>query len=766
MNDHDNLVVAKDLRGFGSLKTRLVLQNFCVTHKPDLVFISEPMIPIVSVSSTFWNSLNLDLFVVNNIGDALPNLWGLCSRGVVPHVLLSTSQFLAISATLDNKVVNVCVVYAHTNYIQRRILWSDALDVISAFSWSLVFCQTLPRSSSDHHPLLFSAYPGSPPLFTPFKFQKMWLLHLDCRRVISEAWRANFSGCPMYILSQKLKLLKKDLRTWNRRVFGNIHHTVNNALSNVDLIQNYIADIGPNPELLEQEDQAQKALSHALGMEESMISFLVSDDENLMLTSVPSHQEIKDAVFGLNGDGAPGPDDFGGCFYQAFWDIVGNDVCCSVTQFFTQGWILPNMNSNSVILIPKNNNAVKIDDYRPIVIANFQFKIITKDRKIQECIRLASEAINLLDHKTFGGNMAIKLDIKKAFDTIDWDFITFTFIAFGFSMHFTNLIKTPCHVLYADDIMIFCKGTKSNLLALKSLIRDYSLASGQHISADKCKFYIKNAPTRKVSNISNYLGFQHGSLPFKYLGVPLFTAQFLNWVDSKMRNFIWSANTEVQKIVTVAWNQVCSPTSFGGLGLKSIKLMNKSALLMLAWDMLSSHHEWASFYRERFGCNKTVPPRYHKSSIWPGIKDNWSMVDMNSRWLAKVVDFIYGFNWVIPVSLLFRFPEIISKTKDIPIANSRDRFIWQESSDGILTAKLAYDSLSHSNSPNHWRNNIWFSSIPPSKSFITWRFLNGKMSTDDNLQKCGCYMGSMCSLCRSNTEGSSHLFLTCPFAIY
>ncbi|XP_019462882.1 PREDICTED: uncharacterized protein LOC109361800 [Lupinus angustifolius] len=40
------------------------------------------------------------------------------------------------------------------------------------------------------------------------------------------------------------------------------------------------------------------------------------------------------------------------------------------------------------------------------------------------------------------------------------------------------------------------------------------------------------------------------------------------------------------------------------------------------------------------------------------------------------------------------------------------------------------------------------------------------MPTDDNLQKRGCYMGSMCSLCRSNTEDSSHLFLTCPFAIY
>ncbi|KAF1884384.1 hypothetical protein Lal_00014352 [Lupinus albus] len=46
---------------------------------------------------------------------------------------------------------------------------------------------------------------------------------------------------------------------------------------------------------------------------------------------------------------------------------------------------------------------------------------------------LASEAINLLDHKTFGGNMAIKLDIKKTFDIIDWVFLLNTLNAFGFN---------------------------------------------------------------------------------------------------------------------------------------------------------------------------------------------------------------------------------------------------------------------------------------------------------------------------------------------
>lgn len=98
-----------------------------------------------------------------------------------------------------------------------------------------------------------------------------------------------------------------------------------------------------------------------------------------------------------------------------------------------------------VVMIPKSPNADRVENFRPIALANIQFKIITKvledrlalvapkviseqqrgfirGRQISECTCLASEAINLLHHRTFGGNVAIKFDIKKAFDTIDWVF--------------------------------------------------------------------------------------------------------------------------------------------------------------------------------------------------------------------------------------------------------------------------------------------------------------------------------------------------------
>lgn len=50
----------------------------------------------------------------------------------------------------------------------------------------------------------------------------------------------------------------------------------------------------------------------------------------------------------------------------------------TVLQFFNQGWILPNHNSNMVVLIPKIPGIEIIKDFRLIALENFQFKIITK----------------------------------------------------------------------------------------------------------------------------------------------------------------------------------------------------------------------------------------------------------------------------------------------------------------------------------------------------------------------------------------------------
>lgn len=127
--------------------------------------------------------------------------------------------------------------------------------------------------------------------------------------------------------------------------------------------------------------------------------------------------------------------------YKKYWEVVKQDVFEATSHFFRKGQLIPNTNSSVIALIPKFPNANRIEHYCLIALANFQFKIIKiltfrlasivpkiisspqrgfiQGRNILDCIIVTFEEINLLERKCFGGNVAIKIDIKKAFDTIN-----------------------------------------------------------------------------------------------------------------------------------------------------------------------------------------------------------------------------------------------------------------------------------------------------------------------------------------------------------
>ncbi|MCH85398.1 RNA-directed DNA polymerase (Reverse transcriptase), partial [Trifolium medium] len=144
----------------------------------------------------------------------------------------------------------------------------------------------LQRHKSDHYPILLDFNFSNTTFVSQFKFLRMWSLHESCKQVISDIWSTNVVGCPMFILTSKLKLLKDHLKTWNKQVFGNVHSFVKEAEEELSNIQNQIQSNGINDALRDREKKAQIQLEDALNrqdwfwQEKARVNWHVEGDRN------------------------------------------------------------------------------------------------------------------------------------------------------------------------------------------------------------------------------------------------------------------------------------------------------------------------------------------------------------------------------------------------------------------------------------------------------------------------------------------------------
>jgi len=104
----------------------------------------------------------------------------------------------------------------------------------------------------------------------------------------------------------------------------------------------------------------------------------VSAEENIMLTSPFTEEEVKQAVFQMEHNKAPGPDGFPAEFYQVFWEIIKGDLMSLFKDFHEECLPLFSLNFGVITLLPKTSDAKQIQQYRPICLLNVSFKIFTK----------------------------------------------------------------------------------------------------------------------------------------------------------------------------------------------------------------------------------------------------------------------------------------------------------------------------------------------------------------------------------------------------
>ncbi|GJX01696.1 RNA-directed DNA polymerase, eukaryota, reverse transcriptase zinc-binding domain protein [Tanacetum coccineum] len=154
------------------------------------------------------------------------------------------------------------------------------------------------------------------------------------------------------------------------------------------------------------------------------------------LESMVSKEEIKRAVWECGTDKSSGPDGFTFGFYRRFWKVIEKDVVEAVTFFFCNGYfpkggcvykIIAKVLANR--LVPVLGNIVS--EVQSAFIAN---------RQILDGPFILNEIVQWCKSRR-KQSMIFKVDFKKAYDSVRWDFVDDILKNFGFGENLRGWIN-------------------------------------------------------------------------------------------------------------------------------------------------------------------------------------------------------------------------------------------------------------------------------------------------------------------------------------
>ncbi|MCH96537.1 LINE-1 reverse transcriptase like, partial [Trifolium medium] len=275
------------------------------------------------------------------------------------------------------------------------------------------------------------------------------------------------------------------------------------------------------------------------------------------------------------------------------------------------------------------------------------------------------------------------------------------------------------------------------------------------------------------------------------------------WKDvvKLQRNFLWGGLAKRRKISWVKWDDVCKPKIEGGLGIRDLRVVNKSLLAKWRWRLLMDEDEvWKDVIIAKYG-HQAVGSVSFENVAFGSLGSPWwgdlCKLDSGVGWFRQVVSKKVGrgnstlfwkevwvgdqpleqrFKRLFDISLQqldnikdvggrmngewrwnFRwrrhffvweddlFREFEDVLRNVVITEDDDTWIWRPNVDEGFSVKSLYVFLDQLLKPRNMVTqsevfafrSIWKSAVPSKVSALAWQVFLNRLPTKDNLYRRG-----------------------------
>ncbi|XP_074314433.1 uncharacterized protein LOC141649648 [Silene latifolia] len=598
-----------------------------------------------------------------------------------------------------------------------------------------------------------------------------------------------------YVSSGGVKLLKAPLKVLNREYFGQVEtaahlaeillHTIQKKVhadparrrsNKVLQIKNAHGTICDNNSSIEQafldyyvsllgSDRAVSPVSKGVMAHGA----LVTESQAAVMIREITDAEIKDALFSIPPDKAPGPDGYTSQFFKDAFPVVGPDIIQAVKDFFRNGRLLQQLNATVLTLIPKKDKPETVMDFRPIACCNVLYKCITKilctrlnevlgniishnqtafikGRDIVDNVLICQDLVRLYNRKSCSPRALMKIDLRKAYDTIEWTFIKDVLVSLKFP---ETIVRWIMACVTSTSFSLSLNGNQFGYFHGKRGIRQGDPMSPLLFTL--CMEYL----SRILAVVTAKQGFNfHPLCRSLHLSHLCFADDLLLFSrgDCFSIKILLRALKTFEVASGLAVNHDKSELFMNGICPEDkVKILLFSNFTLGVFPFSKHHGGWV--FLTIFDWNKASIAKF----TW------WIASKQDHLWIKWVNAIYIKHNpwWNYQPSLQSSWSwRQICKIKDI-FKPGYSNDLWVS---GDYSVQKGYEWL-HSDAVRvPWWPMVWNNLNVPKHSFIFWLYALNRLSTRDRLVAHGICSETVCVLCQQEDECRTHLFFHCAFS--